>query len=414
MTPFDIVHSDMDASLPEVESEMSKNGYTTHESILMAKNSSKIPVEIATHFFKLQGKEVILAISRDITERKRAEKELKESEQKYRTLFNSSPDYTILIGTNGKLIDVNEAAQKAVGLSKEELIGKNFTKLGLLLDEEMPSHMENVSHILKGKHIKPHESKFIDKNGEIRHAETYLTPLEKDNEIYAFNVISHDISERKKAEEGIKASLKEKELLLREIHHRVKNNLQIINSLLSLQTRYIKDEGTLNIFKESQNRVRSMAIIHEKLYNSSNLVKIDFEEYVKDLANNLFYTYKINPYNIKLNTDIDNILFDIETAIPCGLIINELVSNCLKHAFNGLNKGKINITLNQIGEEFTLSVSDNGIGLPEDFNFTNTDSLGLLMINNLVKQLDGTIELDKNGGTTFKIIFKELKYKERI
>jgi two-component sensor histidine kinase len=274
--------------------------------------------------------------------------------------------------------------------------------------------MENVSHILKGKNIKPHESKFIDKNGEIRHAETYLTPLEEDNEIYAFNVISHDISERKKAEEGIKASLKEKELLLREIHHRVKNNLQIINSLLSLQTRYIKDDDTLNIFKESQNRVRSMAIIHEKLYNSSNLVKIDFEEYVKDLANNLFYTYKINPYNIKLNTDIDNILFDIETAIPCGLIINELVSNCLKHAFNGLNKGKINITLNQIGEEFTLSVSDNGIGLPEDFNFTNTDSLGLLLINNLVKQLDGTIELDKNGGTTFKIIFKELKYKERI
>ena len=313
MTPFDIVHPDMDASLPKIELEMSKNGYARHESILIAKNRSIIPVEVATHSFKLQGKDVILAISRDITE-------------------------------------------------------------------------------------------------------------------------------RKKAEEGVKASLKEKELLLREIHHRVKNNLQIISSLLSLQTSYTKDNETRNVLEESQNRVKSMAIAHEKLYNSENLVKIDFKDYVNDLTDSLFLTYKINENRIKLNKKIDNIFFDVNTLIPCGLILNELVTNSLKHAFPAIeshdltnekfsdpmtvcsegfselpNKtNEIRIELHQSKNKFMLIVSDNGIGLPKNVDFKDTESLGLKLVTSLIKQLDGTIEIDKTEGTTFRIIFKELKYKERI
>ena len=350
-----------------------------------------------------------------------AEDALLESEEKFRMIFNSSPDYTILIGQNGNLIDVNEAAQKVVGLSREELIGKNFTELDLLLDKEMPSHLENASRILMGYNVKPHESKIIDKDSKIRYVETYLTPLKKDNEIYAFNVISHDISERKKSEEKIKASLKEKEVLLREIHHRVKNNLQIISSLLSLQKSYIKDNETLDVLEESQNRVKSMAIVHEKLYNSENLVKICFKDYIKDLANSLFLTYRCSK-RIKLTKNIDNIFFDVNTAIPCGLIINELITNSLKHAFPGSSNStaknhrnkEINLKLNKINNNFILIVSDNGVGLPENVNFKNTGSLGLRLVNSLVKQLEGTIELDKSEGTNFQITFKELKYKKRI
>ena len=220
--------------------------------------------------------------------------------------------------------------------------------------------------------------------------------------------------------------------MLREIHHRVKNNLQIISSLLSLQTGYTKDDETLNVLEESQNRVKSMAIVHEKLYSSENLVKIDFKDYIKDLTDSLFLTYKTKPDKVKLNKNIENIFFNINTAIPCGLIINELVTNSLKHAFPvasghgpanhrftgpytaGHDSSKIQIELHQLKNSLVLIVSDNGVGLPENIDFKNTESLGLRLVNNLVKQLDGTIELDRSEGTKFKIIFKELIYKERI
>ncbi len=160
-----------------------------------------------------------------------------------------------------------------------------------------------------------------------------------------------------------------------------------------------------------------MAIVHEKLYNSENLVKIDFKDYIKDLTDSLFLTYKIKPYKIKLNKKIDNVFFNINTSIPCGLIINELVTNSLKHAFHykdDLNSNEIQIELHQLKNNLVWIVSDNGVGLPKNIDFTNTQTLGLRLVNNLVKQLDGTIELDRSEGTKFKITFKELIYKERI
>jgi two-component sensor histidine kinase len=218
-------------------------------------------------------------------------------------------------------------------------------------------------------------------------------------------------------------------VLLQEIHHRVKNNMQIISSLLNIQTRYVDDAESVNVLKESQNRVKSMAMIHEKLYKSDCLVKINFGDYVDDLTGNLFYNYKISPNMIKLNKKIDNIFFDINTSIPCGLIINELVTNCLKHAFpwfktsksltessDGLEFGKykVDIELKQDDENYILTLSDNGIGFPDGIDFKKTDSLGLQLVNNLVEQLDGTITLENINGTKFQIIFNEIDYKERI
>jgi two-component sensor histidine kinase len=165
--------------------------------------------------------------------------------------------------------------------------------------------------------------------------------------------------------------------------------------------------------KESQNWVRSMAIIHEKLYKSNNMSKINFQDYIKELTDSLLYSYHVDHYKIQLNKNIDKIFFDVNTAIPCGLIINELITNSLKHAFPDDNNGLINIELFKRDEDYELNVYDTGVGFPDDINFENTESLGLQLVNNLVKQVDGTIGLESKDGTKYNITFKESKYKKR-
>jgi two-component sensor histidine kinase len=218
--------------------------------------------------------------------------------------------------------------------------------------------------------------------------------------------IVRDVTERKQAEKQIKASLKEKEVLLKEIHHRVKNNLQIISSLLKLQSRSIKDEQTLAMFNESQSRIRTMALIHESLYQSNDLSRINFAEYIQKLVANLLRSYEINSSAIKPVINVDNVLLEIDVAVPCGLIINELVSNSLKYAFPSGKEGKIQVDFYSENERnFTLTVSDNGVGLPKNLNILETKTLGLQLVNNLVDQLEGTVKNNIDGGTEFRITF---------
>ena len=220
--------------------------------------------------------------------------------------------------------------------------------------------------------------------------------------------------ERKLAEEKINASLKEKELLLREIHHRVKNNIQVISSLLKLQYDYIKDKEAQEMLIESQNRIEAMALIHEKLYQTENLSRIDFKRYIETLTDTLFDFYGVCAERILLKIDVDKVLFGIDAAIPCGLIVNELVSNSLKHAFPEGRCGEIKIALLPLDENvFELTVSDNGMGLPRGLDFRNTESLGLQLVNILTEQLHGEIEIDRASGTEFKITFKRKKHVKR-
>ena len=219
--------------------------------------------------------------------------------------------------------------------------------------------------------------------------------------------------ERKEVEEQLNASLKEKEVLLKEIHHRVKNNMQVISSLLNLQSGRIKNEEILEMFKESQDRIRSMSLIHERLYQSQDLARIDFSHYIENLANHLFQSYRIDPESVGLITDVHDVSLDINKAIPCGLIINELVSNSLKYAFpqtkggekKKTKKGEINISLSSEDGKIALFYKDNGIGLPEDLNIETADSFGLQLVTALVAQLNGTIEINRKPGATFKITF---------
>ena len=215
-----------------------------------------------------------------------------------------------------------------------------------------------------------------------------------------------DITQRKEAElERMKAMLREKEVLLKEIHHRVKNNLQIISSLLRLQSETQKGKSSNDVFKESQNRIRSMALIHEKLYHSHDLSKIDFSEYVRNLASNLFLSYDVDPGRIGLEVKVEDVSWDVGTAIPCGLIINELISNALKYAFPENRPGKIRVALCREDGMFRLSVADNGVGLPKDVDFRQTESLGFQLVGMLTEQLNGTVDVHADGKTEICILF---------
>ncbi len=232
---------------------------------------------------------------------------------------------------------------------------------------------------------------------------------ERTNELALINQsLKIEISERKQIELHIQESLQEKEVLLQEIHHRVKNNLQVISSLLDLQSQYVEDKDTREMFRESQNRVKSMSLVHEKLYQSQDYTKVNFTSYIGSLANDLLQAYRVSSENISLKLDIDEVCLSINTAIPCGLIINELISNALKYAFPKNRKGTIKIALYSDEEKhLILSIKDNGVGFPSYWNLKKIETLGLQLVNVLVSQIEGILELNLETGTEFCIRFPE-------
>lgn len=335
--------------------------------------------------------------------------------ERFRSLLDQSNDLIFLLKIpSGKFADVNRSASERLGYPHIEMLEMSVEDL--VAKEELEEIQQIFSELIDNREStdrKIFRSVFNRIDGETIPVEIGANVVNFGESLYIVMVV-RDITERKEAEDKIRASLEEKKVLLREIHHRVKNNMQIISSLLNLQARYITDDQVVDILKESQNRVKSMAMIHEKLYQSSGLARIGFRDYIKNLVTYLFQSYVIDKGRVKIDTEVDNIFLDIDTAIPCGLIINELVTNSLKHAFPDNMSGNINIQLKGTDDMYILKVVDNGIGFPEGLDFRRTETLGLQLINNLVMQLDGTAELIRNDGTEFKILFKEMKYPDRI
>ena len=338
---------------------------------------------------------------------KKAQNALMESENKYRTLFEKNKNPIIVFDENGNFKDSNDAALEFMEIKRTELLTKNLSDF--IFNHKDVKTIKDEEFWFKGNIL---EVKF-NINGRCKILDLTITPIKLDHKNIIFG-LGNDITERKKAEEAILSSLKEKELLLREIHHRVKNNLQIISTLLTLQSSQSKKNKVNDLYRESQNRIQSIALIHENLYHSDDLAHINFKAYVKGLITDLFDSYGVNPKKIRMNLDIEDITLGIETAIPCGLIINELVSNSLKHGFRNVETGLVSVDIKKIDEtEFLLKVFDTGSPFPEDINILSNDSLGLELIKNLVEQLDADLSFKKNM-KEFKIIFKELEYKERI
>jgi len=349
---------------------------------------------------------VLTGIVQDITERKRAAEALSRTISLLEATLNSTADGILVVDLGGKIQRFNENFRMMWRIPPAILeTGEDDRALGFVLDQlKDPEKFLSKVRQLYGEVLAESYDVLEFKDGRVfeRSSRPQLLGDTPVGRVWSFR----DVTERVKDEEKLRAALGEREVMLREIHHRVKNNIQIISSLLRLQSRYIRDEKALELLDESQNRIRSMALIHEKLYQSQDLSRIDFSDYIAKMITHLFAIYKIEFSRIRHRVEAKGIQLDINRAIPCGLIINELITNVLKHAFPEDREGEILVRMRPSdGDKYELTVKDNGAGLPEDFDPAKKGTLGFQIVNDLVKQLDGSIEIRRGPGTEIIIRF---------
>jgi PAS domain S-box-containing protein len=348
----------------------------------------------------------------EITERKKAEETLKENEEKFRKITSSAFAAVVMMDDKGRISFWNEAASKIFGYSKEEVVGKDLHRL--IVPERyyedylkgMEGFKENGTGLIINKtRIWPG----LRKDRTEFFAEHSFSSVKIKDKWHAISIV-RDITERKGTDEQIKASLKEKEVLLNEIHHRVKNNLQIISSLLDMSSMQTQNQETIELFAESRNRVESMALIHSQLYESERFDEIDMERHIQELSGNLLNIYS-KEKTITLDIKSANVYLPVTQAVPCALVLNELISNSLKHAYRDGQKGTMSIIMQQSNDgTILLKVKDNGVGIPEEIDIERTKSLGLKLARNIVnRQLNGKIKIVRNKGAEFIIEFKNSK-----
>ncbi|MCX6910481.1 MAG: PAS domain S-box protein [Verrucomicrobia bacterium] len=532
--------SDIDAPeflplVPAIMEKLKEKKHALWEGVHVAKDGRRIAVEICADMFELNGKPTILSDCRDISERKQAEEKLRESEERFRQIFEESPSGMAIVGADLRYIQANAAFCKMLGYSEEELT--SLTSKAITHPEHLKQDVESVEKLLRGDipvyrtekryirkdkeivwcsvvatvirdkqgramyylvmaqnitqrkrveeglareqsllsslittipdniYFKDLDSRFVRINeamsrafglrdageavgkmdadffaaeharqaledekrvinrgesmvgkeekeiwpdGRVTWVSTTKVPLrDKTGKITGLVGISRDITDHKRAEEEIRASLEEKTVLLKEVHHRVKNNLQIVISLLNLQAVRTKNMAALDTLQETGNRVRSMALLHETLYRSQNLAHVNFAHYIENICSHLFRSYGPKVAHIKLEPHLENVDIDLDRAVSCGLIINELVSNALKHAFPGARAGRIEVELRTTPQEqIVLRVADDGVGLPADLDIRQTSTLGHQLVFMLLEKLRGAVEVTRDHGVAFHITFQ--------
>ena len=406
--PDDEVHR-LVPHLRELEQGMVYTGVWKH----LKKDGTVIDVDITSTDFPYGNAGARLVLCKDITEKIRFEEELKESETRYRKLFEDNPMPMMIVEPETlRFLAVNEAAEVHYGWTRNEFL--EMTVKDIRPAEDIEAAVGYIREMEPG----------LDKVGVWRHRK-------KDGSVIHVDITSHsltylgkkaqlalcqDVTERvetekvnRRNEERIRSSLREKEILLREVHHRVKNNLQVISGLLNLQAQHITDPGAREVYKESQNRVITMGLIHEELYQSKDLAQVDFAAYIQNLASILLASYG-KEHTVALLIDAEHIEMIVDTAIPCGLIVNEIITNSLKHAFPEDANGEVKVDFRSVGDDtYQLTISDNGVGFPEDFDFRGSSSLGLQLVTVMTDMLGGTIELNRENGSAFTITFREYR-----
>lgn len=351
----------------------------------------------------------ISGIGFDVTDKVTNEQKIVSQAAKLNAVFDGSSHYIWTVTKDGKLTSFNKNFSSLIKhiYKTEPKEGMCITAKPFISDEEYNEWWNaQFEKVFNGERLN-FETALIDDNRKKTYLDVYLNPIYHKNNIMEVSGIAHDITDRINHEEKIKQSLQEKEVLLKEVHHRVKNNMQVISSILNLQSSYVTDSYALNLLKESQNRIKTMAYIHESLYQNKTFTSINFSEYISTLTSNILQSYTASAHKVELKLDVQKIILGLDTSIPAGLIINELVSNSLKHAFTEKNEGIIYINLHTKDNILFLEVTDNGKGFPKDVDYRNTNSLGLQLVNTLTEQLNGIIELKENkyGGTSFFINF---------
>jgi PAS domain S-box-containing protein len=323
----------------------------------------------------------------DITERRAVEKNIKL--MALFAEFNPSP--VLRFNIKGEILMANPASLKIFG--RDSLTGTPLKSV-------LPGLGDlDLASCIKDGTILSHTTQISDRS--------FHFTVRGVTDLDIGQIYGDDITKLRQAEEEIRKSLEEKEILIKEIHHRVKNNMMVVSSLLKLQSANVRDEKYKEMFNDSIGRIQSMSFIHEKLYRSENLARVDFSAYLKDMVKSMFASYELSPSRVTLNMEIEDVSIGIDNAIPLGLIVNELISNSMKHAFPDNREGEVRVTLSTDNtNHITLTISDDGKGIPEGLNFTNSESLGLNLVNALTRQIQGKIELNRETGTEFRITFR--------
>jgi PAS domain S-box-containing protein len=404
-----ILFSD-DSEMEKVLKRIGENGSLANEIINKKKDGTFFISFLSASVLKNDKGDVVgaMGVSRDITAIKKAEEELRLSEERHRAIYDQAYIGIARIAKMGRFLLVNERLCSMLDYSADELYKKTFYELGV--QEEVEESLIDWDQLLSGKTKNfSREQTYIRQGGELLTANVTVSLVRdsNDNPNY-FVAVFEDITERKEYESQLEESIKEKEVLLKEVHHRVKNNMQVISSILNLQSSYIADETALRILRESQDRIKSMSFVHESLYQSKTMSEVNFSEYIENIARNLFHSYGRPEGGIKLDFNLEEIYLNLDTSIPCGLIVNEIVSNSLKYAFHGRSEGRIVIEFSkQSKEKLKLIIRDDGIGLPENLDVENAESLGLQLVTTLITQIGGELEIVVSKGTSFNILFKE-------
>lgn len=386
--------------------ELQSRGHYLFESQLMTKDGTPMPVEISCKIIEYSGRPAILSTIRDITERRLAQAALMESETRYQMIGDLVPFGVWACNEKGNFSYLSESFLAVLGITLEECRKSGW--MHMLPREDYDRTIADWRQCIQTGSFWDYENRIVDKKGKVFIVLSRGAPhTDSAGKITSWVGIHLDITERKRYEERLEASLREKEVIIKEVHHRVKNNMQVISGFLELQSNYIEDPVAVEKLIECQRRVRTMALVHEKLYQSKTLGAINAAEYIKSLIADLMDSYSMST-SVDVSVDVDDVDITLDMAIPCGLIINELVTNSLKYAFSGRPEGKLSLTLHHKEDHtFSLVVQDDGVGLPPDFEARSTASLGMQLVGVLVRQLGGEMKSDSDRGTRFTIVFPE-------
>jgi PAS domain S-box-containing protein len=402
-------HNDLD-----VEFTMTNTQFDTRDVTMIILKDVSLVNKLAAEKFRAEVAENLNEqLKKEIRQRELSERNLREQSLKFSAIIENSKNTLIwTIDRNFRLITFNAHFHETVqALFKEDLKREDDLKV-FFMDKMSADEWEyTVNEMNKARSGIPGqiENKFTF-NGKDYWFETFLNPIyNEQGECVELSFVSHHITDKKDQEKELRDSLREKEVLLKEVHHRVKNNLQVISSILNLQSSYVEDEQLKQVLRESQNRIKTMSFIHENLYQKDQFSEIDFSDYVKNLSTNLLHSYQIYTNLVEIKYELSRVFLSLDQAIPCGLIVNELVSNALKHAFPDGKEGMILIKLMEENNKVHLCVKDNGVGMPNNFDIRHSETLGIQLVVSLAEQLDANLDIKSDGGTEYLITFELIK-----
>ena len=342
--------------------------------------------------------------------RQAAEEALRKSDQSYRTLVENAAE-AIIVAQDGRLKFANAAGEALLGYAREEIASRRFDEFVHLDDRSMV--LDRYRSRMQGLEAPSSYSfRIVNRSGDTRWVQISAVMIEWEGRPATLNFLS-DITERQRVDEQLRAALREKETLLRELYHRTRNNMQVISSMLELQAAGVDDPVVQRIVQETRNRIRAMALVHEKLYRSQSLSTIRLDEYIVELVGLLQSTYQVTSNRIALAFDVEPVSTSIDVAMPCSLMVNELVSNALTHAFPGKRAGEIRVSLHREGSgSLVLEVSDDGVGQPAGFNWRETETLGLQTVVAIGEhQLQGSVTFEAGRGVTCRVCFRDDLYR---